>query len=102
MTVCGKVICFFFLNSSNVRGTPVFLKIQTILALNVWQKSALNFPKNRFSRSPAFNVVFRKAYNNLTTLKIGKGGTFIIFMTFAKIKCQDYSFDWFIDWYVCL
>ena len=63
MTVCGKAIGFksgvFQTNKKKdklkCKGNPcsTFLKIQTILALNVWLKSALNSPENRFSRSPA-------------------------------------------------
>ena len=50
MTVCGKVICFETgvykkkkLLKSKGNLCSIFFKIQTILALNVWQKICLEF-----------------------------------------------------------
>ena len=70
--------------------------MSTILALNVWQISALNSPYS--SPHPCFNVVSRKtcgAVNLLTTLKMGERGYIYHihdFLPTLSAKIVDLSF----------
>ena len=74
----------------------IFFKIETILALNVWQKICLEFSWKYVPPLPSFSVEFRKTcvIVNLPKLSYniengGKGVDISYLWIFAKIKCQD-------------